>query len=427
MPEQSELLLGCIADDFTGATDLANTLVRRGMRTVQAIGVPHSAEKFGGAEAIVIALKSRTAPKAAAVSQSLAACRWLRDHGARQIYFKYCSTFDSTAEGNIGPVADALLAELGADFATICPAFPETGRTLYQGHLFVGDVLLSDSHMRQHPLTPMTDSNLLRVLARQTRASMGLIAWDTVKQGVEAVKSAFHALRKKGVTYAVVDALEDANLLALGEASADLMLVTGGSGAALGLPENFRRAGLLLEHTAAEVLPQARGSAAVLSGSCSAATLRQVDAMKAEYPAYRIDPVALSRSRAATIEQILSSAVPKLAETPVLIYASASPDEVKAAQAMLGADRAGSLVEAAMADIAKALVAAGVRRMVIAGGETSGAVVRALKIRALRIGGQIDPGIPATVSTGDPTVAFALKSGNFGSEDFFLKALASLK
>lgn len=427
MPDDRELLLGCIADDFTGATDLANTLVRRGMRTVQTIGVPQRDERFSHAEAIVVALKSRTAPKAEAVSQSVAACRWLRDRSARQIYFKYCSTFDSTVDGNIGPVADALLADLGADFTTVCPAFPETGRTIYQGHLFVRDVLLSDSSMHHHPLTPMTDSNLLRVLGHQTTARVGLIAWHIVKQGAAAVRSAFQTLRESGVTYAVVDALEDANLLALGEAGSSLKLMTGASGAAIGLPENFRRTGLLPLHGAAEDLPRAGGSAAVLSGSCSAATLRQVDVMKAAYPAHRLDPIALSRNRNTTVEQILEWAVPKLVSTSVLIYASAPPQEVKAVQASLGADRAGRVIEVAMADLAKALVAAGVRRLVVAGGETAGAVVGALGIRALRIGGQIDPGVPATVSTGEPALAFALKSGNFGAEDFFLKALASLK
>jgi len=243
--------LGCIADDFTGATDLANNLVRGGMRTVQTIGVP-----AGGiatdVDAVVVALKSRTIPAADAVAQSLAACRWLKARGARQYYFKYCSTFDSTPEGNIGPVADALLGELGLDFTTICPAFPETGRTIYQGHLFVGGALLSDSPMRHHPLTPMTDANLLRVLLSQTSAQVGLIPWPVVRRGAAAIRSSFDELRRREITYAVVDALEDDDLIALGEACAELKLVTGGSGAAIGLPRNFRKAGLLLERSGPE-------------------------------------------------------------------------------------------------------------------------------------------------------------------------------
>jgi uncharacterized protein YgbK (DUF1537 family) len=426
MPDGPELLLGCIADDFTGATDLANTLVRRGMRTVQVIGVPSAEESFG-ADAVVVALKSRSASVDEAVSQSLAACRWLRKRGARQIYFKYCSTFDSTARGNIGPVADALLAELGADFTTVCPAFPETGRTVYRGHLFVGDVLLSESPMRRHPLTPMTDSNLLRLLGRQTSARVELIAWDIVRRGASAIESAFKALRENGVTYAVVDALDDADLMALGAAGAPLKLMTGGSGAAMGLPENFRLSGLLPPRANAEALPPVMGGAAVLSGSCSPASLRQVDAMKDKFPAYRLDPIVLSREFDAVIDEALEWAGPRLASGPVLFYASAPPDEVAAAQALLGTARAGSLIEQAMARLAKGLVAVGVARLVVAGGETSGAVVAALGVRALRIGGQIDPGVPATVSTGDPPIAFALKSGNFGADDFFLKALATLK
>jgi uncharacterized protein YgbK (DUF1537 family) len=427
MGEVGKLLLGSIADDFTGATDLANTLVRRGMRTIQAIGVPAKDAEFDEADAIVIALKTRTIPKDDAVSQSLAACRWLKARNARQFYFKYCSTFDSTPEGNIGPVADALLGELGLDFTTICPAFPETGRTIYQGHLFVGGTLLSDSPMRHHPLTPMTDANLLRVLSRQTSAQVGLISWSTAKGGAAAIRSSFDDLRQRGVTYAVVDALEDDDLVALGEAGAELRLMTGGSGAAIGLPRNFRKAGLLHERFAPERLPEAGGTAAVLSGSCSAATLRQVERMRKAYPALKLDVIALALAYETTVQEVMSWALPLVARSPVLIYASAPPEEVKKAQAALGSEHAGSLVERAMADVSKALAAAGVRRLVVAGGETSGAVVTALGVHALRIGEQIAPGVPATVSLGEPPIAFALKSGNFGDDDFFVRALSALK
>jgi 3-dehydrotetronate 4-kinase len=425
MPEQ--LLLGCIADDFTGATDLAGTLVRGGMRTIQAIGPPAEGESFSGADAIVIALKSRTAPKAEAVAQSLAACRWLRADGARQIYFKYCSTFDSTPEGNIGPVADALLAELGANFTIVCPAFPETKRTIYQGHLFVGAELLSDSAMQHHPLTPMTDSNLLRVMGAQTKAPVGLVPWSIVRQGSAAIVAAFDRLRRDRHTYAVVDIIDDADLLALGEACADLALLTGGSGAALGLPENFRKKGLLAPRSEIEDLPEAGGAAAVLAGSCSAATLRQVEHMKTRHPAFKLDPIALEENPRRVITRALDWAVSKLPREPVLLYASAPSDEVAQVQARLGRGRAGALLEEAMAEIARSLVSKGVRRLVIAGGETSGAVVAALRIPALRIGRQIDPGIPMTFSTSTPHLALALKSGNFGTDDFFMKALAALR
>jgi len=421
------LLLGCIADDFTGATDLANTLVRNGMRTIQIIGVPDGLEAPPDAEAIVVALKSRTAPAAEAVAQSVASCRWLRRAGAHQIYFKYCSTFDSTDEGNIGPVADALRAELATDFATACPAFPETGRTIYLGHLFVGDALLSDSSMRNHPLTPMTDSNLVRVLGRQTKAAVGLVPISTVRQGAAAIRSAFETLRRKGTAYAVVDAIEDDDLHRLGAACTDLALATGGSGAAMGLPENFRRAGLLTSHPGEEGLAPVGGAAAVLSGSCSPATLAQVERMRSRHPSLMLDPVALAERGEAAISDALVWAAASLQAGPILIYASAPPDAVKSVQAKLGRDRAGTLVEHALATLARGLVKAGVRRLVVAGGESSGAVVQALGIRALRIGPQIDPGIPATLSLDEPRLALALKSGNFGAEDFFLKAIERLR
>jgi uncharacterized protein YgbK (DUF1537 family) len=422
----SRLQLGCIADDFTGATDLANTLVRNGMRTVQVLDVPEGLNVPTNAEAIVVALKSRTAPTAAAVAQSVASCRWLRQAGARQIYFKYCSTFDSTDVGNIGPVADALRAELATDFATVCPAFPETGRTLYLGHLFVGGELLSDSAMRHHPLTPMTDSNLMRVLGRQTKASIGLTSYFTVQQGANAIRDTFERLRRKGISYAIVDALDDEDLRQLGAACADLALVTGGSGAAMGLPENFRRAGLLATRVGAEDLPTAGGAAAVLSGSSSPATLAQVERMRLRYPSMKLEPLDLAERGESAMSEALAWAVEHLEGGPVLIYASAPPDAVRSAQAKLGRDRAGAVVEYALATLASGLVRAGVRRLVVAGGETSGAVVQALRIRALQIGPQIDPGIPATLSLGEPRLALALKSGNFGTEDFFLKAIERL-
>ncbi|WP_119299656.1 3-oxo-tetronate kinase [Dongia deserti] len=427
MAQNGALLLGCIADDFTGATDLANTLVRNGMRTIQIIGMPDGLDVPADAEAIVAALKSRTAPVAEAVEQSVASCRWLRQAGARQIYFKYCSTFDSTDEGNIGPVTDALRAELKTDFATVCPAFPETGRTIYLGHLFVGEVLLSDSPMRNHPLTPMTDANLVRVLGRQTRASVGLVPVGTVRRGPAAIRNAFETLRRNDVAYAVVDAIEDGDLRRLGAACADLTLVTGGSGAAMELPENFRRAGLLARRAGEEELPPVGGKAAVLSGSCSPATLAQVERMRARHPALKLDPLDLAERGNAVVAEALAWATAELETSPVLVYASAPPEAVKTIQAKLGRERAGSLVEHALATLADGLVKAGVRRLVVAGGESSGAVVQAVGIRALQIGPQIDPGIPATLSLGEPKLALALKSGNFGAEDFFLKAIDRLR
>jgi uncharacterized protein YgbK (DUF1537 family) len=417
------ILLGAIADDFTGATDLCSMLVRNGMRTVQLIGVPEPGLGLPEADAVVVALKSRTAPVAEAVADSLAAQRWLAGQGARQYLFKYCSTFDSTDAGNIGPIADALLDALGSGFTIVCPAFPETGRTIFKGHLFVGDLLLSDTHMRHHPLTPMTDASLVRVMARQTRRKVGLVPHDTVRRGPEAIRARYAELRAAGIAYAVTDVVEDEDLRRLGTASADLALITGGSGIAMGLPENFRRQGLLPAGLAADTLPAVHGFEAVLAGSCSAATLDQVAAMAASRPALRLDPAELAAGWDPATA--VAWAAPHLAQGPVLIYASATPEEVRATQDRLGRERAGSLVEHALAAIARGLVAAGVRRLVVAGGETSGAVVQALGVEGLAIGPMIDPGVPATVAIGrDPPLALALKSGNFGGRDFLTRAFA---
>ncbi|WP_219061848.1 3-oxo-tetronate kinase [Pseudomonas sp. UMAB-08] len=417
-------LLGCIADDFTGATDLANMLVRGGMRTVQSIGIP-SAEVTAGldADAIVIALKSRTIPVAEAVEQSLAALAWLREQGCEQIFFKYCSTFDSTAAGNIGQVSEALLAALDSDFTLACPAFPENGRTIFRGHLFVQDQLLSESGMQHHPLTPMTDANLVRVLQSQTSLSVGLLRYDTVSQGVDQVRSRIAELRAQGIGMAIADALSDKDLYTLGTACADLRLLTGGSGLALGLPENFRRAGKLRDFDASK-LPAVLGGEVVLAGSASVATNGQVAAwLEAGRPALRIDPLALAAGEP-VVSQALAFA--RNNEQTVLIYATSSPEEVKAVQHQLGVEQSGSLVENTFGEIAQGLRQSGVRRFVIAGGETSGAVVQALGVQLLQIGAQIDPGVPATVSNTDEPLALALKSGNFGSRDFFSKALTQL-
>ena len=420
--QDSTVILGCIADDFTGATDLANTLVRRGMRSVQVIGVPAADFVLEDVDAAVVALKSRTAPVAEAIDQSLAALDWLQTARCRQFFFKYCSTFDSTATGNIGPVAEALMEALGADFTIACPAFPENGRTLFKGYLFVGDVPLNESGMQNHPLTPMTDANLVRVLAQQCRGKVGLVPFDAVERGSEAIAAAFYSLRSEGYRHAIVDALTDRHLEFVGEACEELSLVTGGSGVALGLPENFRRRGLLQANDRADALPHVEGHAAVLAGSCSRATLGQVEHMRRGHPAFRVDPLEVAQGRN-VCARAMEMAASEIDNGPVLIYASAEPDRVKAAQEKLGRERAGELVEDTMAEVARRLVDLGVRRLVVAGGETAGAVVSALNVRALRIGPQIDPGVPWTVSIDERPLALALKSGNFGAPDFFCKAL----
>jgi uncharacterized protein YgbK (DUF1537 family) len=408
--------LGCIADDLTGATDVALMLQNAGMRTLQAIGVPAGTAPQD-ADAVVVALKSRTSPAADAVAQSVAALQWLKAQGAKQILFKYCSTFDSTDAGNIGPVADALLDAMGESFTVACPAFPTNKRTVYLGHLFVADQLLSDSPMKDHPLTPMRDASLVRLLARQTKRKVGLVPLPTVRRGVAAMRDAFAQLKDSGHAYAIVDAVADDDLLALGAACAALPLLTGGSGIAMGLPANFG-----VRSGGDTALPAVGGHAAVLSGSCSAQSNAQVAQWLKAKPGFRIDPLQLAAGEDLAAAA-LAWAGPLLAARPVLVYATADPAAVQKAQSQLGAQRAGQLVEQCLARIAQGLVERGVRRLVVAGGETSGAVVNALGVGALRIGPQIDPGVPWTLSSGEPRLALALKSGNFGALDFFDKAL----
>jgi len=381
---------------------------------------------------VVVALKSRTIPAAEAVAQSLAALRWLQTQRAQQVYFKYCSTFDSTSQGNIGPVTDALLDALegeGRGFTIACPAFPTNQRTVFKGHLFVGDVLLSDSGMRNHPLTPMTDANLVRVLQAQTRRRVGLVAHEVVAQGSAAIAQRFDALRGQGVGVAVVDAISDADLMQIGVALKALPLVTAGSGIAMGLPQNWRASGALQAQADMSALPAVSRRAAVVSGSCSVATNTQVQHFRERgLPAHRIDPTALAAGDGA-VEQALAWCDAQRADGPVLVYATAEPAAVQRVQAELGAARAGALVERALARIALGLVERGVRRLVVAGGETSGAVVQALGVTQLAIGAQIDPGVPWTAArspaAGGEWLHLALKSGNFGSTDFFTKAFAA--
>jgi len=427
------MVLGCIADDFTGATDLANNLVRGGMRVVQAIGVP-AQPLDTQADAVVVALKSRTLPGHEAIAQSLAALRWLQAQGAQQIYFKYCSTFDSTIQGNIGPVAEALMAALGTDFTIATPAFPDNHRTVFKGHLFVGDALLNESGMQNHPLTPMNDANLVRVLQGQCAGQVGLIDYRVVAQGGAAIQARIAQLRSQGVRLAVVDAISNDDLMRLAPALRGMPLVTAGSGVAIGLPGNFG----LAPSSTASALPPAVGQQAVVSGSCSLATNRQVQAyIQSGRPALAIEPLQISARQAAegdvvadVVADALAWAQPLLAQGPVLVYSSAEAKAVKAVQEQLGAGAAGALVEHTLASIARGLVTLGVRQLVLAGGETSGACVQALNISQLKIGPQIDPGVPWCHAQSEAApgagLHLTLKSGNFGTDDFFSKAFEQL-
>ncbi len=420
------MLLGCIADDLTGATDLALMLTRAGMKTVQVMQVPDKSEDLSGYDAVVVALKTRTCPVGEAVSLSLAAADALLAGGANQLFFKYCSTFDSTDEGNIGPVAEALLAHLGARQAIACPAFPTNKRTVYQGNLFVGDVPLAESPMKDHPLTPMRDSNLARVLQRQTKLKVGLVPFAIVDAGAEAIKTAMAAADQRDERFLVLDAITDRHLIDMGTAAAGMKLITGGSGVALGLPANFVRAGLMKAADAPASMRAPKGRALILAGSCSAATRGQVQAaIAAGLPTLHLDPLALA-SGEMSAAHIIAWVKDQPADQPPLVYSSADPDAVAAAQSKLGREKAGAIVEEALAATAIGLADAGFSRMIVAGGETSGAVVNGLGVTALEIGPEIDPGVPWTRAIGGRDIVLALKSGNFGAPDFFLKAWEKL-
>lgn len=408
------MLLGCIGDDFTGSSDLANTISKQGMRCVQYTGVPSGAAQ-PDVEAGVIALKSRSIDPQDAVRQSLAALAWLQEQGCEQFFFKYCSTFDSTPQGNIGPVADALIEALDAHRVIVCPAFPGTGRSIYQGHLFVNDTLLNESGLQNHPLTPMTDPDIRRWLKPQTRHAVGHVDAKAVLAGTQAIKDALSAEHDAGRRLIVVDAMQDADLLQIGAAADGLPLITGGSGVALGLPRNFAKRGQITK-TGTGWRGES-GKCVVLSGSCSNATRAQVALHSKTNPSYEIDATEVIEGRlsADTICDWLKSA-----DGIPLAYSSADPSVVAKIQDQFGRAKSAEALETFFAEVARLLVAAGVRKILTAGGETSGAIVEGLELKTLEIGPEIDPGVPALRAS--ETLVIALKSGNFGQPDYFAKA-----
>ena len=421
------ILLGCIADDFTGATDLANNLVRHGMRVAQTIGIPVSKIE-AELDCVVVALKSRTIPPEEAIRQSLDALHWLLEQGAQQIYFKYCSTFDSTPIGNIGPVTEALMKALKTNFTIATPAFPDNGRTVFKGHLFVGNLLLSESGMRNHPLTPMTDANLVRVMQAQSKGLVDLIDYQVVARGEKAIHAQIEKLKASNVSIAIVDAISNDDLYLMGPAFKDLPLVTGGSGLAIGLPKNFG----IEADSRASTLPLANGYEAILSGSCSEASNQQVNHfIESGGSSYAINPSDLMIKEygvQATVMDALTWAKPLLSLGPVLIYSTASPDTVKRVQAELSIQDLGCAIENTLAMIAKELVNMGVGKLIIAGGETSGACVQALGVEQMQIGPQIEPGVPwCHARVNQQSLHLALKSGNFGGPEFFIKAFSVLR
>lgn len=420
------IALGCIADDFTGASDLAAILARSGHKVGLRIGVPSAEDDSAPAPFEVIALKCRTEPVDEALELTGKAADWLMTHGAGQLYWKYCSTFDSTPAGNIGPVSEALMARLGAEQAIYCPAFPENGRSIYMGNLFVGDVPLNESPMRDHPLTPMRDANLMRLLEPQVQGKVGHIAWPDIAKGAVHIADRLRALANDGVAHVVPDAISQADLAAISEAVQDFPLITGGSALALDLPRLLAQKGSI-EAAGDDITAPSTGKGnIVLSGSCSAMTRAQVAEYSTGAASYRLDPLALADGPdgLAAVRQWLASQDPNVAK---IIYATAEPADVAAAQAKLGRERAGQVVEDALAVLANDAFDHGIRRFVVAGGETSGAVTQALATDRLSVGHEIAPGVPwCYAERKGETFAITLKSGNFGTEDFFARALNML-
>jgi 3-dehydrotetronate 4-kinase len=420
-----KLALGCIADDYTGASDLANTLTRAGLRTVQTIGVPADELKLPDVDAVVVSLKSRSIEADLAVSRSRAADKWLRGRGADHVLFKICSTFDSTDAGNIGPVMDALRADCGEAIVLVTPAFPETKRTVYQGNLFVGSVPLNESPLKDHPLNPMHDSDLVRVLARQSKTRIGLVDLATVVRGPEAVRARLADLSGLGVGAAIIDAVFDLDLETIGAVALDHRMSVGASGMGLGLARALIGSGRVANGASSTVdEAPVGGPAACLAGSCSQATLQQIAKAEEMMPVLHLDPDRVVTGQD-EVRRTLAWAAQRIAEGPVLIASSSTPEEVAALQSRHGRDAAGHAIEQAMADIADGLVRSGVRRLVVAGGETSGAVVDRLGIPGFLVGAEIAAGVPVLRAVGakEGDMLLALKSGNFGGPQFFSDAL----
>jgi len=421
------LALGCIADDYTGASDLANTLTRQGLRTVQTIGLPADDFQLPEVDAVVVALKSRSIAADLAVEKSLAAKQWLRSRGASHVLFKICSTFDSTDAGNIGPVMDALRSASGDAIVLVTPAFPETGRTVYMGHLFVGAVPLHESPLKDHPLNPMRDSNLVRVLARQSVNKVGLAELSVIAQGQDALRARLSGLAIQGCGAAIADAVFERDLETIGAVALMRRISVGASGLGLGLARALLAGGRVGSQAAPVADAAVGGAAACLAGSCSQATLAQIAKAEAAMPVLRLDPAQILAGPA-EVRRALDWAIGRLGKGPVLIASGSAPDQVAAVQAKFGRDAAGHAIEQAMADLAEGLVAAGVRRLVVAGGETSGAVVDRLGIPGFLVGPEIAAGVPVLRAVGArPEMLLALKSGNFGGDTFFSDALKLMR
>jgi uncharacterized protein YgbK (DUF1537 family) len=425
---------GCLADDYTGGTDVAAGLRRAGLRVALAFGVPTSNQSLPPCDAAVVAMKIRTASVERATEDVAAAHAWLTTQGVQRFYYKYCSTFDSTHRGNIGPITDLLLQLTGEQTSVICPSSPIHGRTVYQGHLFVGDRLLSESPLRRHPLTPMTDPDLVRFLAHQTACPVGLVSWPEVATGPSVVREAVDRLERSGVRHVVTDAISPTDLRTIVAALHERALLTGGAGLAEAWAGLIRDALYAGEHTlagdtarlsssdglSARVPDASPGNTLVLAGSCSAATLAQVSEAIAVFPSFRLDPVR-TPDPAQMLEEAIAWLQAQPSGRPRLIYSSAPQAEREAAIAAMGAGTADHL-EGVLGALAVHAAAAGTRRFVVAGGETSGAVVSALGIQQVLVEDELEAGVPWCITEGHRPLRLLLKSGNFGSSRLLVRA-----
>lgn len=413
------MLLGVIADDFTGATDIAGFLVENGMRTIQVNGTPSEDMKIN-ADAVVVSLKSRSCATQQAIIDSVKALKWLQSQGCQQFYFKYCSTFDSTAQGNIGPVTDALLDQLNEDFTVVCPSLPVNGRTVFNGHLFVLGQLLSESGMRNHPVTPMKNSNIVQLMDAQSRGETGLINYQIIEQGPDNIIKGFKALKAQGKRYAVVDAFNSQHIDNIGKSINGLKLITGGSGLASGIAKNWKSH--LQDQTEAKKAGYpSKAPTVIFSGSCSLTTNKQVSHYKKKAPHLAINVEhCLNKNNYSqeVCDWVLSQTQSTLAP---LVYATADPQGLKKIQLKYGAEASSQAIENFFKQLAIKLKEKGVCNFIVAGGETSGVVTQSLQVDCFHIGPQIAPGVPWIKAVNHP-LSLALKSGNFGDETFFTKA-----
>lgn len=415
--------LGVIADDFTGATDIASFMVRAGWKVVLFNGVPDGGFNQESADAIVIALKSRSITTKAAVEQALAASAWLRSQGCQRQLFKYCSTFDSTAEGNIGPVTDALMAFLGASMTLICPAVPDNGRTILQGHLFVKGQLLNQSGMEQHPVTPMKESSLKKLMEAQSTGHCEVITLDTIKNHADDIPAALARLAEQKIKYVICDVLDNHDLLTVARETIHFPLITGAAGI------GYAIAALDTRHQPADAHVLAiskEGASIVLSGSCSSMTNQQVNFYQQRASSLALDVEKIIND-AAYLQRVTEWALGHAGESLApMIYATQPPEIIREIQKRYGAEYVSEKIEAFFAALSQNLSQRGFNKFIVAGGETSGAVSQGLNIRGMVIGHAVAPGVPWTQVLNEEKWVI-LKSGNFGDAEFFLKAQESVK